>query len=107
MADQLQVTLVSADREVWSGEANFVKARTVDGDMGIMAGHQPVLSILAEGAVDIKTAETHWTAAIDAGFLSVANNQVRLVCQHAQMSSESNYDEARRLLQEQLEAEAN
>lgn len=102
----LHVSLVAADREVWSGEAVSVKAKTVDGEIGILSGHQPVLSVLAEGAVDIKTADTHWTAAIDAGFLSVANDQVRLVCERAHMSSESNYDEARRLLQEQLEAEA-
>lgn len=106
MAENLHVSLVSADREVWSGEASFVKAKTVDGEIGVLAGHQPVLSVLAEGAVDIKTADTHWTAAIDGGFLSVANDQVRLVCEHAQMSAESNYDEARRLLHEQLEAEA-
>lgn len=106
MADALNVSLVSADREVWSGEANYVKAKTVDGEIGILAGHQPVLSVLTEGPVDIKTADTHWTAAIDGGFLSVAGDQVRLVCEHAQLSSESNYDEARRLLHEQLEAES-
>jgi F-type H+-transporting ATPase subunit epsilon len=106
MADALQVSLVSADREVWSGEAHFVKARTVDGEIGVMAGHQPVLSVLAKGDVDIRTADTHWTAAIDGGFLSVAHDQVRLVCEHAQMSSQGNAEEARRLLHEQLEAEA-
>ena len=106
MAAALQVSLVSADREVWTGDATFVKAKTVDGEIGILAGHQPVLSVLTEGAVDIKTDDTHWTAAIDGGFLSVANDQVRLVCAHVQMSQESNYDEARRLLQEQLDAEA-
>ncbi|RYE79358.1 MAG: F0F1 ATP synthase subunit epsilon [Myxococcales bacterium] len=106
MADNLQVSLVAADREVWSGEASFVKAKTVEGEIGILAGHQPVLSVLTEGPVDIKTADSHWTAAVDGGFLSVANDQVRLVCQRAHMSAESNYDEARRLLHEQLEAEA-
>lgn len=106
MAGTLNVSLVSADREVWSGEASYVKAKTVDGEIGILAGHQPVLSVLAEGPVDIKTSDTHWTAAIDGGFLSVANDQVRLVCERAHLSAESNYDEARRLLQEQLEAEA-
>jgi F-type H+-transporting ATPase subunit epsilon len=106
MSDNLHVSLVAADREVWTGEANFVKAKTVDGEIGVLAGHQPVLSVLGEGPVDIKTADTHWTAAIDGGFLSVANNEVRLVCQRVHLSSESNYDEARRLLHEQLEAEA-
>ena len=37
---------------------------------------------------------------IDGGFLSVAHNEVRLLCEHAEISHESNYDEAKRLLEE-------
>ena len=46
MADALQVELVAADRTVWSGEATMVIARTVEGDIGILRGHAPVLSLL-------------------------------------------------------------
>lgn len=106
MADSLKVSLVAADREVWVGEANYVKAKTVEGEIGILPGHQPVLSVLDAGQVDIRAGDTHWTAAVDAGFLSVANDEVRLVCEHAQIAAESNFEEARRLLQEQLAAEA-
>ena len=35
----LQVELVSADQSVWSGEASLVRARTADGEIGIMSGH--------------------------------------------------------------------
>ena len=42
-------------------------------------------------------------AAVDGGFISVANNQVRLLCEHAEISFESNYDEAKRLLDERKE----
>ena len=45
----LEVTLVSADRRVWSGEAARVIARTVDGDIGILGGHAPLLAVLAAG----------------------------------------------------------
>ena len=74
----MQVALVAADREVWSGEATVVNARTLDGDIGIMANHQPIMSVLAAGQVDVRTVDDgHWVAAVDGGFLSVANNQVR------------------------------
>ena len=49
----LKVSLVSADAEVWSGEASIVVARTVIGEIGLMAGHEPVLGILAGGEVRI------------------------------------------------------
>ena len=42
----LTVSLVSADAEIWSGEASIVVAKTVIGEIGLMAGHEPVLGIL-------------------------------------------------------------
>ena len=39
----LKVSLVSADAEVWSGEASLVVAKTVEGEIGFMSGHEPVL----------------------------------------------------------------
>ena len=103
----MKVSLVAADREVWSGEATVVNARTVAGEIGIMANHTPIMSVLDEGQVDVRTAdEGHWVAAIDGGFISVANNEVRLLCEHAEISFESNYDEAKRLLEEAKERSA-
>jgi len=101
MANTMKVALVSADREVWSGEATVVNARTLDGEIGIMANHTPIMSVLDSGQVDVRTVDDgHWVAAVDGGFISVADNQVRLLCEHAEISFESNYDEARRLLEE-------
>jgi F-type H+-transporting ATPase subunit epsilon len=106
MASTMQVSLVSADREVWSGEATVVNARTLAGEIGIMANHTPIMSVLESGQVDVRTVDDgHWVAAVDGGFLSVANNQVRLLCEHAEISFESNYDEARRLLEERKQKE--
>ena len=106
MANTMKVALVAADREVWSGEATMVNARTVDGDIGIMANHTPIMSVLDAGQVDVRTVDDgHWVAAVDGGFLSVANNEVRVLCQHAEISFESNYDEAKRLLDERVAAQ--
>ena len=101
MAKTMKVSLVAADREVWSGEATVVNARTLAGEIGIMADHTPVLSVLDAGQVDVRTVDDgHWVAAVDGGFISVANNEVRLLCEYAELSHESNYEEAKRLLDE-------
>ena len=97
---QLQVELVAADRKVWEGEATQVSARSIDGDLGILPGHTPILCVLAEGEVRVNTGGSWRSATVDGGFLSVANNQVRLLCEYAELSHESNYDEAKRLLEE-------
>lgn len=46
----MRVDLVSAEAELFSGEASEVYARSVEGEIGILPGHQPVLLLLAEDA---------------------------------------------------------
>ncbi len=75
----LQVELVAADRKVWEGEASMVSARSVDGEMGILPGHTPVLSVLVSGEVRVHTDSGDGTAVIDSGFLSVDNDRVTIV----------------------------
>jgi F-type H+-transporting ATPase subunit epsilon len=93
---QLQVELVAADRTVWSGEAKMVIARTTEGDVGILPDHAPLLSLLVDGVVDVRTADDEtWIAAVDAGFLSVAGNRVSILAEHAQMSHDIDLEKAR------------
>jgi F-type H+-transporting ATPase subunit epsilon len=100
MADTMNVSLVAADRMLWSGEATVVNTRTLAGEIGIMANHMPVLSVLEPGQVDVRTVDDgHWVAAIDGGFISVANNQVSILCDRAEMSHESDFEEAKRKLE--------
>jgi F0F1-type ATP synthase epsilon subunit len=58
----LTVTVVSATAEVWSGEASMVVARTTEGEIGILAGHEPTLGVLAAGEVRITTADGQFSA---------------------------------------------
>jgi F-type H+-transporting ATPase subunit epsilon len=78
---QLQVELVAADRKVWEGEADMVIARTVDGDLGILPGHTPLLGVLVEGEVQIKAAGGTQVASIDSGFLSVDRDRVIILAE--------------------------
>ena len=96
----MQVELVAADRLVWSGEATMVIARTTEGDVGILPNHAPMLSVVIEGVVDIQTDEWEtWVAAVDAGFLSVANNRVSVLAERAEMSHEIDLEKARQELE--------
>ena len=95
--DTLQVELVAADRLVWSGEASVVNARTAGGEIGILANHMPILSLLAAGVVEVETPDGEsWVAAVDEGFLSVAGNRVSILASHAEMASDINVDQARK-----------
>ena len=83
---ELQVSVVAADHEVWSGAAKQVVARTTIGQIGLLAGHEPVLGILAEGEVRITTPDGEViTAKADDGFLSLQNDVVTIVAGAAEL----------------------
>jgi F-type H+-transporting ATPase subunit epsilon len=101
MVDTMNVALVAADRQLWAGEATVINTRTLAGEIGVMANHTPLLSVLEPGKVEVRTAdEGTWVAAIDGGFISVAKNQVSILCDRAEMSHESDFEAAKRRLDE-------
>ncbi len=104
MADQLHVELVSAERRVRADDATIVVARTVDGDIGVLAGHTPLVSLLTDGIVRVEGgAEGTWSAAVSGGFLSVAANRVSILAERAVLADEIDVAQARRDLDETRE----
>ena len=83
----LNVSVVSADRDVWSGEASMVVAKTVEGEIGILPGHEPMLAILASGEVRVTLpGGEKITASAEDGFLSVQSDQVQVVASRAELA---------------------
>lgn len=77
---ELNVDLVAADRKVWSGAAREVSAPSVEGQIGILAGHTPLLAVLRPGTVKVSDSrgvavEAHVTG----GFVSVDDDLVTIV----------------------------
>jgi F-type H+-transporting ATPase subunit epsilon len=105
---ELRVELVAADRPVWAGEASLVIARTVDGDLGVLPGHEPMLAVLADGVVVIRTggSEGDRVAAVHGGFISVADDTVALLAETAELAEEIDVDRARAALQRARSEEA-
>ena len=95
----LEVEVVSAERVVWSGEAVNVVARTVEGDIGILPGHEPLLAVLVPCLVEIVTADGRSESlAVDGGFISVANGHVSVLSQTAELGKEISLEDARKEL---------
>ena len=102
MADaSLQLELVAADRLVWSGQVSSVITRTTEGELGILANHAPLMAVLVGTTVEARPIEgERWVAAIDGGFLSVANNRVSILVEEAEMSGDIDVEKARRDLEQ-------
>jgi F-type H+-transporting ATPase subunit epsilon len=76
----LNVELVSPTQQVWSGQATFVSARTIEGDLGVLPGHAPLFGVLVDGAVSIKGVDGSTKEFnVQGGFLSVSNDRVSIL----------------------------
>jgi F-type H+-transporting ATPase subunit epsilon len=98
---ELHVELVAVDRNVYSGEASMVIARTTEGEIGILPGHAPLLGQLAEGGVvtinEIGGGEV--IAAVHGGFLSVTDEGVTVLAEVAEMAADIDTSRARAALE--------
>jgi F-type H+-transporting ATPase subunit epsilon len=97
--------MVAADRVVWSGEATMVSARTADGDIGILSGHAPILSVMLPYPVEITDVSgDRILAAVDRGFLSVTRNRVSILAEYIDLASDIDQGAAQRELDEAQQA---
>jgi F-type H+-transporting ATPase subunit epsilon len=75
MAGRLEVHLVTPQREVWSGHAEMVIARGTEGEVGILAGHAPMLIRLDIGWLRIRHDGAEDKAVVDGGFMHVTSHE--------------------------------
>jgi F-type H+-transporting ATPase subunit epsilon len=96
----MHVELVSVERSLWSGEATAVFARTVEGELGILPGHTPLLGALEPGwIVRIKRAdEDELRVAVHGGFLSVRKDGVSVLAEMAEPAEDIDTARARAAL---------
>jgi F-type H+-transporting ATPase subunit epsilon len=106
----VRVALVAPDGEIWSGMARMVIAKTLDGDIGILTGHPPVVGILADASlvrildVEDGAAEDQGEvrAAVSSGFLSVADDRISILVRQAELGSRMEVAAARARLDSAL-----
>jgi F-type H+-transporting ATPase subunit epsilon len=103
----MRVELVEPEGEIWSGNAEMVIARTLDGEIGLLTNHAPVIGILYEGSmVQIRptTEGSDVFAAVSGGFLSMANNRVSLLARQGQLGTDVDISAAQAALDRALQA---
>lgn len=87
MAGPLTVDIVAPDRKLWSGTAERVIAPAVEGEIGLLANHEPILSLLGEGTVRVHGDESVEFAVLR-GFVSFDHNVVTIVAEPATPSED-------------------
>ena len=103
---RLEVHVVTPEEEVWTGEADMVIATAIDGEIGVLPDHAPLLAALDVGRLSIDTGGSREEAAIDGGFLHVKDNRVDVLAEHAEMGGDVEQFRERRKEREEQEREA-
>ena len=100
----LDVHVVTPEREVWTGPATMVIARGIEGEVGILAGHAPLLIRLAIGALRIQHDGGEQFAVVDGGFMHVVSEgeatRVDVLASSASLESEIDVQRERRRAEE-------
>ena len=94
MATPFNVDIVTPEAVIWSGEATMLTARTTEGDIGILADHEPTMAALATGAVVVHHEDGVTSAGLHGGFLQIFRNEVTLLTDWARLT-EGGLEEAR------------
>lgn len=102
MADDLKVDIVTVESVFWQGEASMIVAKTTEGEIGIRAGHQPMLAELdAAGTVTVYTGDSNRrVASVRGGFISVTRTKVSILGEAADWAEDIDKAEAERELAE-------
>ncbi len=79
----LTVSVISPEKTLFEGEATSVVAPAFDGQVGILTGHAPMMTLLGRGVLKLDGAGGTQRFNVDGGFLQVVQNQVRVVTEKA------------------------
>ena len=106
----VDVHVVTPEREIWAGTAQMVVARGIEGELGILAGHAPVLIRLAVAPLRIQREDGSWDRiVVDGGFLHVTSGdegtRIDVLANGADLEGDVDRDAARARVEE-LEARA-
>jgi F-type H+-transporting ATPase subunit epsilon len=80
----LRVAVISPERVVFEGEADAVVAPAFDGEVGILTGHAPMMTLLGRGSLRVTQAGAARRFAVEGGFLQVVDDVVRVVTERAE-----------------------
>ncbi|TWI59795.1 F0F1 ATP synthase subunit epsilon [Halalkalibacter nanhaiisediminis] len=91
----IHVNVVTPDGKVYDGDVDMVSVRTVEGELGILPRHIPLVAPLTVGAVRLKKGSTVEKVAVSGGFVEVRPDQVTILAEAAELPSAIDVDRAR------------
>ncbi len=83
MATSFELTVVSAEKKIFQGDVNSIQVSGIEGDLGILPGHIPLLTEIKPGVLRIKTGDNQEIIYVSGGFLEVQPEVVTVLADTA------------------------
>ncbi len=96
MPAKIRLEVITPERVVFDDDIEMLIARAIDGDIGVMAGHTPMVTALETGVMEIKTGEEEIPVPISDGFMEVKSEKINVIVRTAELPKEIDVERARR-----------
>ena len=96
----MMLEIITAERQVFSDEVDMVVAPGIDGQLGILPRHAPLMTMLKPGALTVRKAgEEDMYVAVSGGFMEVLGNRVSILADACERSDEIDEERAQQAVQ--------
>ena len=103
----MQLEIITAEQQVYDGEVELVVAPGIEGELGILAHHAPLMTALQPGEILIRKDGEETYLAVTGGFLEVMGNKVTILADACERSDEINEERAQIAVDRATERMAN
>ena len=96
----MMLEIITAERQVFSDEVDMVVAPGIDGQLGILPRHAPLMTMLKPGELTVRKAgEEDMYVAVSGGFMEVLGNRVSILADACERSDEIDEERAQQAVQ--------
>ena len=96
----MMLEIITAERQVFSDEVDMVVAPGIDGQLGILPRHAPLMTMLKPGALTVRKAgQEDMYVAVSGGFMEVLGNRVSVLADACERSEEIDEERAQQAMQ--------
>ncbi|MDI3547296.1 MAG: F-type H+-transporting ATPase subunit epsilon [Halanaerobiales bacterium] len=96
MPPTIRLEVVTPERVVYSEDINLMEAPAIDGAIGILPRHAPLVTVLKTGVLKVASGGKRFKIAISEGFMEVKPDQINVVVRTAELPHEIDVERARK-----------
>ncbi|MFP4353024.1 MAG: ATP synthase F1 subunit epsilon [Puniceicoccaceae bacterium] len=79
----MKISIITPEKIAYQGEADHVVLNTVDGEIGILPGHLPLVTLLRPGDIQVESGGEKEYLAVDKGFAEISDDRIRVMTEAA------------------------